>query len=70
MYGSFHLHKDLALGFTDWAFSSRIEEYFASRLDAGAMGLWDCPGELKKEGHNEAVEVPEREVESSGIGWL
>ena len=50
MYGSFHLHKDLALGFTDWAFSSRIEEYFASRLDAGAMGLWDCPGELKKEG--------------------
>ena len=33
----------------------------------GAMGLWDCPGELKKEGRNDAVEVPEREVESSGI---
>ena len=31
------------------------------------MGLWDCPGELKKEGRNDAVEVPEREVESSGI---
>ena len=31
------------------------------------MGLWDCPGELKKEEHNDAVEVPEREVESSGI---
>ena len=31
------------------------------------MGLWGCPGELKKEGRNEAVEVPEREVESSGI---
>ena len=26
------------------------------------MGLWDCPGELKEEGRNEAVEV-----ESSGI---
>ena len=31
MYGSFHLHKDLALGFTNWAFSSRIKEYSASR---------------------------------------
>ena len=31
IYGSFHLHKDWALGFTDWAFSSRIEEYSASR---------------------------------------
>ena len=31
------------------------------------MGLWDCPGELKKEGCNNAVEVPGREVESSGI---
>ena len=31
------------------------------------MGLCNCPGELKKEGRNDAVEVPEREVESSGI---
>ena len=31
------------------------------------MGLWDFTGELKKEGRNEAVEVPEREVKSSGI---
>ena len=31
------------------------------------MGLWDCPGELKEERRNEAVEMPEREVESSGI---
>ena len=73
MYGSFHLHKDWAVGFTDWAFSSRIEVYSASReghwgwLDDGTMGLWDCPGELKKEGRNDAVEVPEREVKSSGI---
>ena len=28
---------------------------------------WDCPGELKEEGRNEAVEVPERDVESSVI---
>ena len=31
------------------------------------MGLCNCPGELKKEGRNDAVEMPEREVESSGI---